>query len=127
MTIGMALASAQGSRFVVEIVGAGVLTPLLQEHLSVIRATRDTAIDAEEWQGLIRRSPQQIRELLSTEGFFSVKIQSENFIEAGRHVVRFHIDPGEPVRVTEIRLEFTGDISSGGGSEPERLTILRNQ
>ena len=127
MTIGVALASAQEPRFVVEIMGAGELTSLLQEHLSVIRAIRETAIDEEEWQSLVQRTPQQIRELLSTEGYFSVKVQSETFIEAGRHVVRLHIDPGEPVRVTKIRLEFTGDINSGSGSEPERLTILRNQ
>ena len=127
MSMGISLACAQGSRFVVEIVGAGALTSLLEAHLSVVRASRDTATSKDEWQGLVRRGPEQIRELLSTEGYFSAKVQSETFTAAERHVVRFHIDPGEPVRVSEVRLEFTGDINSGSDRESERLTVLRNQ
>lgn len=135
MSLSMAVASAQSSRFVVEIIGAGLLTPLLETHLPVIRASRDTAFGEDEWQGLVRRSPEHIRELLATEAYFSATVTYETFIEADRHLVRFYIDPGEPVRVTEVRLEFTGDIGSGSGSESERenssqplrLTVLRNQ
>lgn len=132
-SLGTSLASAQAPRYAVDILGAGELTPLLEAHLSVVRASRDTAIGEDEWQGMVRRSPEQIRELLSTEGYFSAKVEYETFTEANRHLVRFHIDPGEPVRVTKIRLEFTGDIKSGNGSEnengsePRRLTVLRNQ
>lgn len=73
MSMGISLACAQGSRFVVEIVGAGALTSLLEAHLSVVRASRDTATSKDESQGLVRRGPEQIRELLSTEGYFSAK------------------------------------------------------
>ena len=64
------LALAQTQRFTVDILGAGELTPLLQAHLPIVRAAQDPEINEDEWQGLVRRSPQQIKALLSTEGYF---------------------------------------------------------
>lgn len=133
MSSGYAL--GQTSRFAVEILGAGTLTPLLEKHLPIIRAANDAALSEEEWQVLVQHSTQQIRDLLSTEGYFSPAIRTEEHpekdadkeIEKRRLRVRFFIDPGEPARVTEARLDFTGDIQTRQGEDSQRLKALRQQ
>ena len=121
------LALAQTPRFNVEILGAGELTPLLEAHLPIARATRDTAINEDEWQSLARRSPQQIKALLSTEGYFSAQVRSEESTDHRAYLVRFHINPGKPVRVTDIALEFTGAIETSNRNKSSRVQTLRHQ
>ncbi len=128
-------ALAQTSRFAVEILGSSTLTPLLEKHLPIVRAASDAGLNEEAWQVLVQHSPQQIRDLLSTEGYFSPAIRTEERTEKEtdqetenqQYLVRFFIDPGEPVRVTEVRLEFTGDIQTRQGEYSQRLSALRHQ
>lgn len=120
-------ALAQTPHFIVEILGADELTSLLQANLPIVRAAQDPAINDDEWQGLVRRSPQQIKELLSTEGYFSAQVRSEETIDHRAYLVRFHINLGKPVRVTDIALEFTGAIESSNRDELSRQQSLRRQ
>lgn len=146
-----ASALAQTSRFAVEFPGASALKPLLEKHLPIVRAAADAAIADEEWQVLVQNTPQQIRDLLSTEGYFSPAIRVEDRAEeraeelaekrpekraedqaekaTGKqhHLVRFYVNPGEPVRVTEIQLEFTGEIQTRQEGNAQRLRELRQQ
>lgn len=121
------LALAQTQRFTVDILGAGELTPLLQAHLPIVRAAQDPEINEDEWQGLVRRSPQQIQALLSTEGYFSAQVRSEETINQRAYLVRFHVNPGKPVLVTDIALELTGAIEAMSRDESGHLQTLRRQ
>ena len=125
--LGSSLSLAQAPRFAVEILGAGELTSLLEAHLLIIRATNDAAIREEEWQGLMRRSPQQIRELLSTEGYFSAQVLTEEVIDAQPRLVRFRVRPGEPVRVTDVQLELTSTVEQINTAHSSRLQTLQQQ
>lgn len=108
----------------VEIVGAGELTPLLQEHLTVMRVVREGDVRAEEWQRLLRVTPKQIAELLATEGFFSPQVDSELLSVDGGALARFRVQPGEPVRVGEVRIDISGELAQ---QEPERAAALRER
>ncbi len=102
-------AGAQG--YAVEIVGAGELAPLLQEHLTITRLAREGKARDEEWQRLVRATPQQMAELLATEGYFSPQIDSEMPAAGSDRVVRFRVRLGEPVRVTGVKIAFSGALA----------------
>lgn len=121
------LAQAQTPHFTVEILGAGDMTPLLDAYLPIVHAAQDPALSEDEWQALVERSPQQIRDLLATEGYFSAQIRSEDIKHHGVYFVRFHINIGEPVRVTNIELELIGAIATTHHAESSRVQALRRQ
>ncbi len=106
----------------VEIVGADNLAPMLQEHLTITRLAREGNARPEEWQRLLRVTPGQIAELLATEGYFSPEIGSELVEIDGVQVARFRVQPGEPVRVSEVRIDFSGALAM---NDPERAAELR--
>jgi len=125
--LGSAPSLAQTPRFAVEILGAGELTSLLQTHLPIVRATNDPDISQEAWQGLVRRSPEQIRELLSTEGYFSAQVLTDEVSDTSPHLVRLQITLGEPVRVNDVRLALTGAVEEMNGVQSSRLKTLQQQ
>lgn len=95
----------------VEINGAGEFTQLLQDNLTITRLAREGKARPEEWQRLVRATPQQMAELLATEGYFSPEIDSDLSGDGDERVARFNITLGEPVRVTEVRIEFSGSLA----------------
>jgi translocation and assembly module TamA len=113
---------ANAQTFAVEIVGAGELTPLLEEHLTLTRLAREGRARPEEWQRLVRATPEQMTELLATEGYFSPQIDSEQLANGDDRVARFRVQLGEPVRVTEVRIDFRGALAK---QDTERAAGLR--
>lgn len=118
----LSVLQANAQTFAVEIVGAGELTPLLEEHLTLTRLAREGRARPEEWQRLVRATPEQMTELLATEGYFSPQIDSEQLANGDDRVARFHVQLGEPVRVTEVRIDFSGALAK---QDTERAADLR--
>lgn len=114
------LAIAQNYR--VEINGAGELTPMLQQHLTITRLAREGSAQPEEWQRLLRVTPGQIEELLATEGYFSPQVSSRLISADEAQVARFDVLLGEPVRISEVRIDFSGALAM---RDPERVAELR--
>jgi translocation and assembly module TamA len=113
------------SGYSVELDGAGPLAGLLNEHLEIRRHIKDPEVDREELQRLVDITPQQIRDLLATEGYFTPTVRAEVGDEGGKPVARFHIDPGEPTRVETVDIRFRGDIADS--RHAERSQRLRAQ
>jgi translocation and assembly module TamA len=121
-------AGAQAAReYSVEIIGAGSLAPLLNEHLEIRRHETDPAITPEEMKRLVDITPQQIRELLATEGYFSPTVEAALIMEGEQSVARFIVNPGEPTQVGSIDIRFAGDIASGPHRNEQRMNRLRRQ
>jgi translocation and assembly module TamA len=118
---------AQTVRYTVEINGAGPFAPLLNDNLEIRRHEDDPNLSQEELQRLVASTPQQIQELLATEGYFSVTVDYTLTQEAGRWVARFNVKPGEPVRINSIDIRFTGEIAQGPHANPQRIERLRRQ
>lgn len=70
-------------------------------------------------------APEQIREFLATEGFYSPRIETsvEN-IDNG-WVVKLVVTPGNPVRVTNFDLQITGPFNDGSAESRARLEKMR--
>src|SRR6478672_3873444 len=94
----LAPAGAQDAAYAVEILGAGNLTSLLEENLEIRRHRNTGDLGQGELQRLVNITPQQIRDLLATEGYFSPAIEAALVNEDGRPVARFRVDPGQPTR-----------------------------
>lgn len=102
---------ASAQTYAVEIIGAGEFTQLLQDNLTITRLAREGKAQPEEWQRLVRATPQQMAELLATEGYFSPQIDSAMSTGDSDRIARFTITLGEPVRVTEVRIDFSGALA----------------
>lgn len=118
---------AQTAGFRVEISGADHLQPMLEAHLPILRAAAEGDMSDEAWQSLVQRTPEHIRELLATEGYFSATVRARADSSTGRPLARFDIDPGVPAHVSEVRLDFTGDIQRADGTSRQRIAALRQQ
>jgi translocation and assembly module TamA len=121
-------ASAQTARkFKVEITGAGPLAPLLEEHLEIRRHESDPELTQEELQRLIEITPQQIRELLATEGYFSPTVEAALVTGGEQPVARFRINLGDPTLIGSVDIRFSGEIATGPHRDEQRMNRLRRQ
>lgn len=118
-------AAAQAARhFIVEIDGVEAFSELLRNNLDVMRHAGDPKVTDEELERLAAATPQQIRELLATEGYFSPTLTSESAIENGKRVMRIHVTPGRPVTVEAVDIRFAGNIAENP-QQAERMERLR--
>lgn len=110
--------------YTVEIRGAEQFTELFDQHLDIRRHQDKPDIDAEEFQRLAGITPQQIRDLLATEGYFSPVIRAELVTENGLQLARFSIDPGAPTTIDTVDIRIRGPIVD---AYPERVERLRRR
>jgi translocation and assembly module TamA len=111
----------------VEINGADKLTPLLLENLDISRRQEGAALSADDVQRLVGIAPEQIRELLATEGYFSPAIRYELDRISTPWIARFDVDPGSPTRVDSVDIRFKGDIADGPHADRQRMERLRRR
>lgn len=120
------LAHAQSSAgYKLEIRGAGDHSDLLQEHLEISRRQADSGLSPEEIQRLLLVTPQQVRELLATEGYFSPQVSHQVDQGTSPWIVRIDVIPGEPVRVASVDIRFKGAIADGPTADGPRMERLR--
>jgi len=110
----------------VDINGAGDQSALLDKHLDIVKRSED-AIPSEELQRLIDITPEQIRGLLATEGYFSPVIRQTLDRSSSPWRVRLDITPGPPTLVATVRIVFKGDIASGPHTDQQRMDRLRRR
>ncbi len=113
--------------YTVELEGAGQFSKLLDEHLDIRRHQDDPNVGIDELQRLAGRTPQQIRELLATQGYFSPTVSHEVTQDGGQQRVRFTIDPGVPTRIAAVEIRFDGALAEGPDANPQRMERLRRQ
>lgn len=120
--------SRDSAKYQVEITGvADPLASLLKKHLEIFRHQESPDLNQEELQRLVSITPQQIRDLLATEGYFSAAIEPVLVTEGERPVARFHVVPGEPTRIGSVEIRFTGEIAQGPAADEQRMNRLRRQ
>lgn len=110
-------ADARGVTWSLEIDAPERLRVLLDRHLDLARYRRtpETArVSRGELMRLRQAAPAQARALLETEGHFGATVRVESPAEdagADRVRLRVVVQPGEPTRVTRVRLEFEGPLA----------------
>jgi translocation and assembly module TamA len=105
-------ASAHAAKFRVEIAAPERLAALLRANLDVVRWSGRDDVSEDQLRQLVRTAPEQVRNLLTTEGYFSPQVQAELAGEPGERVVRIDVEPGEPTRVVAVEFRVRGAIDS---------------
>lgn len=118
-------AQAQAFRYSVELDVPEAHRALLQNHLEIYTARENPRMDADQLRALVRRTPDQIREFLATEGFYSPAIDSSLTERQGAWIAGFTIAPGDPVRVAGVDLQLRGAIAAE--ERAARLAIMRER
>ncbi len=117
-----------------EIEAPAELKALLERHLDLVRlgSLAGDDIDDTEWARLVDASPNQVRDLLQTEGYFAPVVRIERTPGRGSgqpDLVRMSVEPGPQARISRVTIEVEGALergaSSGDGYATEVLAALR--
>ena len=118
---------AEGLDYAVQIDAPDGLSSLLEQNLELIRWRGNARVDAEQLQRLYRQTPEEIKALLETEGYYAPAIRSQIEQQGAAWQVRFSVTLGEPVVVGEIELVFQGALASQADDLlPNRAELRRN-
>lgn len=98
---------------------------LLQDHLDLFHWRGSERMNEVQLQRLVRLAPAQVRTFLSTEGFYAPKIDVSMAHKDAQWVVKLVVDPGEPVRVSQIDLHVTGPFNDGSAESRAQLEKMR--
>ena len=102
--------AAQPARFRVELSAPGPLAKLLQSNLDIERWSKRDDVTDGQLQQLVRAAPDQTRQILATEGYFSPKITVSVEAAGEFQTVRLTVEPGAPAKVSSIDLRFIGPV-----------------
>jgi len=100
---------------------------LLVEYLDIYQWRDNPRMNPEQLRLLFSKAPDNIRELLATEGYFSPTIDSALEDTAGKWLARFTVEPGEPVRVASFDVQVRGAFADGSETNVARLRSLRDR
>ncbi len=100
---------------------------LLESNLNINQWHNNPAMNLAQLERLYEAAPADIRNLLSTEGYFSPRITPSLQQTASGWTAQFVIDPGEPVRVAKLDVQLQGDIAQLPTQYDKLLTRIRKQ
>jgi len=98
---------------------------LLEENLDLYHWRDGERMNEAQLQRLVRMAPEQIRNLLSTDGYYSPRIEAKTKLKNDRWVVSLVVDPGEPVHVATISLRVTGPVNNDPDEASARVEKMR--
>lgn len=98
---------------------------LLEDNLDLYRWRGSERMDEVQLRRLVRLAPQQIRDFLSTEGFYAPKVDAKLERKQDKWAVSLRVEPGEPVRVARFELQVTGPIDDGTPADRAQLEQMR--
>ncbi|MDP2153028.1 MAG: autotransporter assembly complex family protein [Methylotenera sp.] len=108
---GSGLAYADTNSYRVEIEAPSPLEALLENHLDIIKWRKNPRMSPGEWKRLSTEAPQQIKDLLATEGYFSPNINLQATQNNSEYIAKFMVKPGKPTVINNVEINFTGDIT----------------
>ena len=116
-----AAAAIDEVKFRVQLTAPSDLTGMLESNLDIVRWSTRPDVSEDQLRQLLKTAPQQVRDLLATEGYFSPAVESALEGEQQMWVARLTVWPGEPTRVVSAELRITGAIDQ----DPQRQQRLR--
>lgn len=108
---GFSAAYAQGEAYNVTIDAPEELRLLLEENLPVVRWRDNAQVDRAQLRLLYRKTPDELRKLLETEGYFSPEVKMQRKTNGTKEQITITVKPGEPVLVASVEIVFTGAIT----------------
>ena len=114
-----AVAQTQSFSYTVELEVPETLRAILQEHLEIYRSRENPRMNEDQLRLLLERTPDEIREILATEGYYSPAIDSALQQRQDAWIARLTVSPGEQVHVATVIIELHGAVA-----DPERSLRL---
>lgn len=105
------VAHAETMRYQVEIEAKSEIKSLLEPHLDLTKWRENARMSPAEWARLTKASPQQIRALMATEGYFNPVITTSNEQRNDAYVARLEVQTGPPTFITQVDIKLTGAIT----------------
>lgn len=86
------------------------LRKLFEAHLDVARFAKRDDISDDQFDFLVTATPQQVRDLAATEGYFSPVVRTDVRTVDGKKRVLVSVDPGPQTKISSITLSFRGPV-----------------
>lgn len=100
---------------------------LLEENLDLYRWRGNARMNEAQLHRLVQQAPGQIREFLSTEGFYSPRIETRMEHTGHEWTVILDVKPGKPIHVNSFDIQVAGPISEDKSESLARLKKLRSE
>ncbi|KAF1029200.1 MAG: Translocation and assembly module subunit TamA [Burkholderia plantarii] len=117
-----ALALPAHAKYSVDIDAPRAVKSLLKQHLDIARFAKRDDISEDQFEFLVTATPQQVRDLTSTAGYFSPVVATDVRTRDGKRAVTVKVDPGPQTTVSAVDLAFQGPV---GTEEPKQETAAR--
>jgi len=119
--------SSQRLAFDIEIQAPSGVQDYLQRHIELQRYRELIDLDTTELARLLTAAERNLQDLLGTLGYFSPEIRllvldTPQNPKAARHVV-ITVQLGEPVKISDVTIEFVGPISQDDAARAQRAAI----
>ncbi len=106
----------------VEIVAPKPVGDLLKDFLDLSRYRKRSDLTQEQFDFLIDTTPEQVRQLVVTEGYFSPQTRVRVEDRDGKTIVHIEVVPNARTLVTDIKVEATGTVTT---EAPARVDAIR--
>jgi translocation and assembly module TamA len=121
------VATSQRLAFDIDIQAPPEVQDYLQRHIELQRYRELSDLDASELARLLTAAERNLQDLLGTLGYFSPVItlavsDTPDNPKAARRVL-ITVQPGEPVKISDVTLEFSGPIAQNEATREQRRAI----
>lgn len=125
--VASAVATSPTPAFDIEIQAPPEVQDYLQRHIELQRYRELSDLDANEMARLLVAAERNLQDLLGTLGYFSPAIElavrdTPDNPKAARRVL-ITVQPGEPVKISDVTLEFSGPIAQDEATLAQRRAI----
>ncbi|MGJ8620536.1 MAG: autotransporter assembly complex protein TamA [Methylophilaceae bacterium] len=118
-------ARSENNLYQVEITAPKNVDALLEKHLRIVQWRDHPNMTRAEWQRLYNGAPENIKDLLATEGYFSPKISASSEQQNEITIAKFTVNPGNPAIISKVEINFTNEIAQQPESDTPSITTLR--
>ncbi|KVQ07761.1 hypothetical protein WJ99_24320 [Burkholderia ubonensis] len=110
------------AKYDVEIDAPRAVRKLLKSHLDIARFGKRDDVSDDQFDFLVTATPQQVRDLTATEGYFSPVVRTDVRTRDGKRSVQIAVDPGPQTVVSSVDLTFSGPV---GSEDPKQEAATR--
>jgi translocation and assembly module TamA len=110
----MALVAARPAfaKYDVDIEAPRSVRSLLKDHLNLSRFAKRDDVSDEQFEFLVTATPQEVRDLVATDGYFTPVVRTDVKTVDDRKTVTVSVDPGPRTMVASVSLNFKGAVTT---------------
>ncbi len=118
---------AEGFSYTVELQVPGDHREALEKNLELMRWRDNPRMTQEQLGGLVGRAEAEVRMIMETRGYYSPLVRVSQHSSGDRPAVVIRVEPGEPLRVSQVELDFCGELGNSRELSTPRMDFLREQ